>query len=69
MLDDEYCDYPQERAKFIICNFLPQLERCIERVDTYGSDGFDCFSEYVVERNIEVRRTSRTQRRFCIGHG
>ena len=68
MLDDEYCDYLQERAKFIICNFHQGLERCIERVDTYGSDGFDA-TEYVVERNIEASELAERRGGFVLDMG
>ena len=67
MLDDEYCDYLQERAKFIICNFYG-LERCIERVDKYGSDGFDA-TEYVVERNIEASELAERRGGFVLDMG
>ena len=68
MLDDEYCDYLQERAKFIICNFHQGLERCIERVDTYGSDGFDA-TEYVVERNIVANELAERRGGFVLDMG
>lgn len=66
--DNEYCDFLQERAWFIVCNFHQGMERAIKRVAKYGSDGFDP-EEYVVGRNNEALELARRRGAFLLDMG
>lgn len=68
MFDDTYCDFIQERAWFIICNFHQGKERVVERVAKYGSTGFDA-EDYVNRMNKEALDLARRRGGFLLDMG